>query len=96
MILSKPVARGLCESGFEPWPSRPYPNIHRRDEFRVATLGPLTSMPLLIGANSTQEVELPKGWPISVAKVKFADGVLPQEEAGQSDLPSGTHDEVWI
>ena len=51
---------------------------------------------LLVGAQGTQEVDLPERRPVRVAEVELAVGALPGQEAAQPDLAAGADDEVGI
>jgi hypothetical protein len=53
-------------------------------------------LPVLVGPDCSQEVDLPKGRPRHVAEIEFAVGALPEEKAGQADFAARSDDQIGI
>src|SRR5919197_109187 len=54
------------------------------------------ALPLGVGAQRPQEVDLAEVRPVGVGEVVLRVGRLPQQEAGQADLPRGADDQVGV
>src|SRR6266511_3387647 len=80
------MVRGAC------WRRRAGPAAARRGIRLLAEAAP----PLRIGAQRAQEVDLAEGRPVGVGEVVLRVGRLPQQEAGQADLPRGADDQVGV
>lgn len=50
----------------------------------------------LVGADGSQEINSSKGRPQHVGKVKLAVHTLPKQKARQTDLATGSNDQVWV
>jgi len=63
---------------------------------RKSDLGAEAALALLIAADGSEEIDLAERRPARVAEIELAIGTLPEEEAGEANLPTCPNDEIRI
>jgi hypothetical protein len=78
--------------------------VHRLDDrdelglFRTMDLALLPEAPrtLLKGSNGAEKVDSAEFWPVHLREIELAVSALPEQKAGQTDLPTCADDEVEV
>jgi hypothetical protein len=83
--------------GFEP-ASRPRRNGKAAPELISMDLALLPEAPrtLLKGSNGAEKVDSAEFWPVHLREIELAVSALPEQKAGQTDLPTCADDEVEV
>src|SRR4051812_48714627 len=58
--------------------------------------GTEATVPVAVGAQGPQEVDVPERGPVGVAEVELAVGALPEQESGQPLLAGGADQQVGV